>query len=67
MDHMLDCIRGMKFEASVASVSRGRGFGGKTPHVLLWDKLCPTIMTLDYDLLAGNLDYYLTNVTRGSR
>lgn len=69
-DHMLDTIRKMIFDARVASVSRRKGFVGKTPLMLSWSSFQNSSLALDFDLIAANLDHYLTNMVtarRGSR
>jgi hypothetical protein len=67
-DHLLNDIRAMVFDAKVQKLSRERGFGGKTPLMLSWDKLRDPSMSLSYDLLGANLNHYLATMTmQGSR
>ena len=58
-DHMLDDVRRQMFSDRVGKVLRDRRVKGPPPLMLSWSRFERSTMTIDFDLVATNLDYYL--------
>ena len=58
-DHLLEDVRERKFEDHLGKVVRARAFRKKPPLMLSWSAFATSTATIDVEVVASNMDYYL--------